>query len=76
MGFKNALAQTELIDEMFFIFDESLEAEGLITYKGTIIDATFVDVPKQRNSRDDNKKVKTGEIPKDWEKPKNAAKFA
>lgn len=74
--FENTLAQAELIDEMFFMFDEKLESEGLITHKGTIIDATFVDVPKQRNNHDDNKKIKNGEIPEDWKKPENASKFA
>ena len=64
--FENKLAQTELIDEMFFMFDEKLEEEGLITHKGTIIDATFVDVPKQRNSRDENKDIKNGKIPEEW----------
>lgn len=38
------------------------------THKGTIVDATFVDAPRQRNSRDENKKIKNGEIPEEWEK--------
>lgn len=61
---------------MFFMFDEKLEEEGLITHKETIIDATFVDVPKQRNSRDENKKIKNGDIPEEWKKPENAPKLA
>lgn len=47
-----------------------LKKEGLITHKGTIIDATFVDVPLQRNNCDENKKIK------EWEKPENATKLA
>lgn len=74
--FENKLTNAELIDEMFFMFDEKLEEEGLITHKGTIIDATFVDVPKQRNNREENKKIKSGEIPEEWEKPENSAKLA
>lgn len=74
--FENKLAQAELIDEKFFMFDEKLEEEGLITHKGTIIDATFVDVPKQRNSCDENKNIKNGEIPEEWKKPENAPKLA
>lgn len=74
--FEDKLARAELIDEMFFMFDEKLEKEGLITHKGTIIDATFVDVPKQRNNRDENKKIKNGEIPEDWKQPENAPKLA
>ena len=74
--FEDKLARAELIDEMFFMFDEKLEKEGLITHKGTIIDATFVDVPKQRNNRDENKDIKNGKIPEEWEKPENAPKLA
>ena len=53
-----------------------IEKEGLITHKGTIIDATIVDVPRQRNSRDENRKIKEGEPPEEWEKAGKAAKLA
>ena len=62
--------------KMFCLFDAMLEEEGLITHNGTIIDATFVDVPRQRNSRDDNKKIKEGEVPEEWTKPENSSKLA
>ena len=74
--FRNDLAQTDAMEELFSLFDEMLEAEGLITHKGTIIDATFVDVPRQRNSRDENKKIKEGEVPEEWKNPENAHKLA
>lgn len=74
--FKNDLAQTNAMEELFCLFDKMLESEGLITHKGTIIDATFVDVPRQRNHHDENDKIKNGEIPEEWEKPENAAKKA
>lgn len=74
--FRNDLAQTNAMEESFCLFDRMLESEGLITHKGTIIDATFVDVPRQRNSRDENEKIKNGETPEEWEKPENAAKMA
>lgn len=74
--FENTLAENQVIEELFCMFDEKLESEGLITHKGTIIDATFVDVPRQRNSRDDNKTIKEGETPEEWKKPENAAKLA
>lgn len=74
--FENTLAQNDVMEKLFCMFDEKLESEGLITHKGTIVDATFVDVPKHRNSRDDNKKIKNGEIPEEWRKPENAPKLA
>lgn len=74
--FKNDLAQEEAIEKLFCLFDKQLEKEGLITHKGTIVDATFVDAPRQRNSREENKKIKEGEIPEEWKKSKNAHKLA
>ena len=74
--FRNDLSQTEVMEELFRLFDSKLKSEGLITHSGTIIDATFVDVPRQRNSREENKKIKEGEIPEEWNKPENAAKLA
>ena len=43
-----------------------LEAKNIITHKGTIVDATFVDAPRQRNSRKDNQTIKDGKIPEEW----------
>ena len=59
--------QLGIIDVLFAEFNRMLEERGIITHKGTIVDATFVDAPRQRNSRDENKKIKNGEIPEDWE---------
>ena len=60
--FKYDIAETETVDKLFCMFDEHLEKEGLISHKGTIVDATFVDAPRQRNSRNENKKIKNGVI--------------
>lgn len=45
-----------------------MESQGIITHTGTIVDATFVDAPRQRNTREENNQIKNGEIPKEWEK--------
>lgn len=75
-NFENKLAEAKVMEELFCMFDAVLEREGLITHKGTIVDATFVDAPRQRNSRDENKKIKNNEIPEEWEKPENKPKLA
>ena len=74
--FENTLANAEMGEKLFCMFDEVLENEGLITHKGAIVDATFVDAPRQRNSRDENEKIKNGEIPEEWQKSENAHKLA
>lgn len=45
-----------------------LEEYRIITHKGSIVDATFVDAPRLRNSREDNEKIKNGEVPEEWKK--------
>lgn len=64
--FRNTLTESGIIDELFSQFNRMLEHRGIITHKGTIVDATFVDAPRQRNSRDENKQIKSGEIPEEW----------
>ena len=72
--FKDTLTKAGIIDQLFSQFNRTLEKRGIITHKGTIVDATFVDAPRQRNSRDENEKIKNGEIPEEWKK--NSHKMA
>ncbi len=51
------------MNPLFIDFDILLTEAGLIAKKGQIIDASFVEVPRQRNSRDENKQIKAGETP-------------
>ena len=55
-------------NKLFNCFHQMLEQQGLIAKAGSIIDASFVDAPKQRNSREQNKKIKEGERPEEFEK--------
>ena len=46
------------MENIFDSFTEKLEQKGIITRSGSIVDATFVDVPKQRNTKAENKEIK------------------
>jgi len=74
--FREELNKANILDKIFKKFVEQLEQEGIITHSGSIVDATFVDVPKQRNSKEENEEIKGGEIPKEWKKKKNRHKKA
>lgn len=52
--------------KLFARFDRQLRENGLVGREGKIVDASFVDVPRQRNSRDDNDQIKSGEIPESF----------
>lgn len=64
--YNEMLRQSGALSVLFAMFNSYLEAMGIITHKGTIADATFVDAPKQRNSKDENDSVKKSETPEEW----------
>ncbi len=65
--YREQLAQAGVIEALFEDFDGYLEQQGYLAMGGQIIDASIVPVPKQRNSRDDNARIKDGETPEGWE---------
>lgn len=71
--FRETLTQYGAIRKLFDMFDRYLTEAGFTAKKGQIIDATFVETPRQRNTRDENEMVKNGETPGDWKK--NPAKL-
>lgn len=64
--FSNELAQNNVIDKLFIKFDEYLTQQGYSAKGGSMIDASFIEVPKQRNTREENKEIKEGKIPESF----------
>ena len=73
--FRGNLVKADVMRKLFEIFSRKMEAAHLITRTGTIVDATFVHAPRQRNTREENASIKAGEIPGEWEKEENASKL-
>jgi IS5 family transposase len=65
--FREALIDTDAFDKLFALFDEQLRARGLLAQPGKLVDASFVDVPRQRNSREENATIKAGGTPAEWD---------
>ena len=72
--FRDKLTTNNMIDALFAQLDKQLTKDGIIVNKGQIVDASIVEVPIQRNSRDENKELKDGQIPQDWSEPKTRQK--
>ncbi|CAM3990831.1 IS5 family transposase [Flavobacterium branchiophilum] len=70
-NFREQMVNLELVDVVFALFLKELEQLGLVVNEGKIIDASFIEVPNQRNSRDENKQIKEGETPKSFEENPN-----
>ncbi|MGI3212543.1 IS5 family transposase, partial [Roseovarius tibetensis] len=64
--YREGLAQAGLVEELFRQFDGYLDRQGYIARGGQILDASIVAVPKNHNTRDENKTIKSGEVPEDW----------
>ena len=73
--FRDTLTRSEVIRELFDAFSKQLEDAHIITHAGTIVDATFVDAPRQRNTRDENECIKNGGIPEGWQSAENIHKL-
>lgn len=65
-NFKNELAKSQLVEKLFSLLDKTLNKKGVILHKGKMVDASIVEVPIQRNSRDENDQLKNGQTPANW----------
>lgn len=69
--FRERLTSSGLEKELFDVFAGLLASHGLIAHQGQLADASFVDVPRQRNTRSENKVIKAGQSPSEWEETPN-----
>ena len=65
--YREQLTQAGVIEALFETFDGYLKDQGSLAMGGQIIDASIAAVPKQRNSREENARIKAGETPAGWE---------
>ena len=72
--FRERLKELELMEVLFDRFGDYLAAEGYQAKQGQIVDASIVPVPIQRNSREENRRIKNGEVPEDWSEDKREQK--
>lgn len=61
--FREDLVKADLMKTLFFDFDAQLDSQGYKARKGQIVDVSFVDVPRQRNKKEENDLIKAGNTP-------------
>ena len=74
--FRKNLTENKADEKLFADFNEYLEQENMFVKQGSIIDATFVEVPRQHNTPEEKEDIKNGKTPEEWEKPENAHKLS
>jgi IS5 family transposase len=72
--FREQLTEVGVIKRLFEEFDEFLEQKGFRARRGQIIDASIVEAPRQRNSREENRQIKAGQTPGGWTDQKKRQK--
>ena len=70
-NFRESLTEHHLTEQLFRVFTQKLDEQGLIANEGRIIDASFVEAPRQRNTKDENAQIKEGNVPQEWQKEPN-----
>lgn len=65
--FRETLTQADAVKKLFDLFNRKLTKAGYKAQMGQMIDASFVEVPVQRNSREENDQISNGNTPKKWE---------
>ena len=73
-AFRETLTKSQLIEPLFASLHAALEARGMFARKGQMVDATFVEVARQRNSREDNATIKAGAVPQEWKQQPSKAR--
>lgn len=61
--FRERLVRRDLMRALFDDFAYRLNAQGYRAQKGQMVDASFVDVPRQRNTREENAEIKEDGVP-------------
>jgi IS5 family transposase len=74
LNFREDLGVAGKIEELFARFEQYRQDSGVTALKGQIVDASIVNVPKQRNSREENSQIKEGKVPDNWSKNKRSRK--
>ena len=65
-AFRESLKEHGLVEKLFARFDDFLNRAGFSAKRGQIVDASIVEVPVRRDTRDVNDKVKHGDKVEEW----------
>lgn len=72
--YRERLKKAEMMDGLFRLFDQSLREKGYLAMGGQIVDASVIQAPRQRMTKNEKDQIKAGKIPQDWKE--NPAKLS
>lgn len=72
--FRETLKNSGAAEELFCVFRDHLQTEGIITHTGSIVDASIIERRAQHIRKDAYTQLKEGETPEEWQNPENKNK--
>ena len=69
--FRERLKARDLTEKLFALFEAHLRERGFAARGGQMVDAVFVEVPRQRNTHKENEDIKAGATPEGWREQPN-----
>jgi IS5 family transposase len=64
--YRERLKKKDLMDRLFSLFGQMLRERGYLAMSGQIVDASLIQAPRQRMTKEEKTQVKAGKIPEDW----------
>ena len=73
--YEDMLSKSEAGKDLFDLFFSAIAEKGYITRKGSIVDASFIEAPKRKNTKEQREALKRGEAPEEWADPEHPQKW-
>jgi len=73
--YEEMLSKSESGKELFDLFFKAIAEKGYVTRTGSIVDASFIEAPKHKNTKEQREKLKNGEIPEEWDDEEHPQKL-
>lgn len=73
--YEDLLSQDEAGKKLFDLFFDAIANKGYVTKTGSIVDATFIEAPKRKNTKEQREQLKKGETPAEWDDPDHPQKL-
>jgi IS5 family transposase len=74
-AYEEQLSKSEAGKELFDMFFNAIAEKGYITRAGSIVDASFIEAPKRKNTNEQREALKNGDIPEEWNDPEHPQKL-
>jgi IS5 family transposase len=72
--YEDMLSKNEAGKELFDLFFAAIAEKGYVTRTGSIVDASFMEAPRRKNTKEQRETLKKGEVPAEWADPAHPQK--